>query len=215
MRFEIQQVSSLEKVRKGEQYKDIHRQTALAGERVSWQVTADTEYLRYLTVSVDSPLAEHIRLYRVQEAVMDLPATEDITGEDYLAQTAGTMPDILMPLAVDTCAFSTGRSGKAVVWVNVDLPQNTAAGEYPVRLVFTAREQAQIETQTMTAEMTIVVKSTAALPHTLPYTRWFYLDCIAVAHDVPVFSERHWQLIEKYIEAAPSALLRFRPGYED
>lgn len=45
------------------------------------------------------------------------------------------------------------------------------------------------------------------LPYTMPeqtikYTQWFYADCIADYYGVPVYSERHWELIEAFIETA-------------
>ncbi|MBE6758351.1 MAG: DUF4091 domain-containing protein [Ruminococcaceae bacterium] len=202
MNFKIQQTSSLEKVRAGYTYDTLTACAALAGERVSWQVAVEAESLCYLSVAVESPLKDAVRLCRVQEAVLDRPATEDITGDGYLTETAGTVPDILVPLTEGTAAFSVGRGQTAVVWVKLDIPRDTAAGDYPVRIVFTAREQAQTVTETVTAEMTVTVKPVMIAEHTVPYTRWFYLDCIAVVHGVPVFSEEHWALIEKYIQAA-------------
>ncbi len=202
MNFQIQQVSSLEKVRAGQTYDTRAVCTALSGERVSWQVAVTAESHCFLSVAADSPLAEHIRLYRVREAVMDQPATEDITGDGYLVETAGTMPDILVPLTEEETAFTLGRGQTAVVWVKLDIPRNAVAGEYPVQVVFQAREQAQAVTETVTAEMTVSVKAATIAERTVPYTRWFYLDCVATAHGVPVFSEEHWLLIEKYIEAA-------------
>ncbi len=202
MNFQIQQTSSLEKVRVGGIYNTVTALAALGGERVSWQVAVRAESLCYLSVSVESPLKECVRLYRVQEAVLDQPATEDVTNDGYLTETAGTMPDILVPLEQHTPVFSVGRGQTAVVWVKLDVPRNTVPGDYSVRVVFTAREQAQETVETVVSEMTVSVKAAAIAAHTVPYTRWFYLDCIAVAHGVPVFSQAHWELIEKYIEAA-------------
>lgn len=202
MNFKIQQISALEKVRAGYRYDTMTACAALRGERVSWQVSVESENICYLSVAVDSPLKEHVRLYRVLEAVLDQPATEDVTGDGYLAETAGTMPDILVPLAENVTAFTVGRGQRAVVWVRLDVPAETPAGEYSVRVVFQAREQAQSATETVATEMTVSVKPVTIAPHTTPYTRWFYPDCIATAHGVPVFSEEHWVLIEKYIETA-------------
>ena len=36
----------------------------------------------------------------------------------------------------------------------------------------------------------------------LIYTRWFYADCIADYHDVPIYSDEHFNLIEAYIREA-------------
>lgn len=205
MNFQIQQISSLEKVRAGYTYDTVTECTALRGERVSWQVAVTSEDVCFLSVAVASPLKEHVRLYRVQEAVLDQPATEEVTGDGYLAETAGRMPDILVPLTEDDTAFTLGRGQRAVVWVRLDIPADAPAGEHSVQVVFTVRGQAQAAVETVATTMTVSVKSAAIAPHTTPYTRWLYLDCIATAHDVPVFSEEHWALIETYVTAAADA----------
>ncbi len=197
MNLQIQQISSLEKVRAGYTYDTVTACAALCGERVSWQVAVTADSHGFLSVAVESPLAQHIRLYRVRDAVLDQPATEDITGDGYLTETAGTMPDILVPLTENTTAFTVGRGQNAVLWVKLDIPRDAAAGEYPVRVVFTTHEQVAV-----TAEMTVTVAPAVIAAREVPYTRWFYLDCIATAHGVPAFSEEHWALIENYIEAA-------------
>lgn len=202
MTFTVMQTNSLEKVQTGRTYNTISACAALAGERVSWQVAVEAENVCYLSVAVDSPLAPHVRLYRVREAVLDQPATQEVAGDGYLAETAGTMPDILVPLGAGDTAFTVGRGQRPVVWVKLDIPRDTAAGEYPVRLVFEAREQAQTVTETVTAEMTVSVAPAVISEQDTIYTRWFYLDCIATAHGVEVFSEKHWELIEKYVAAA-------------
>ncbi|MBE6768298.1 MAG: DUF4091 domain-containing protein [Ruminococcaceae bacterium] len=202
MAFQIQQVSSLEKVRAGYTYDTVAACTALRGERVSWQVAITSEDICFLSVAVESPLKEHVRLYRVQEAVLDQPATEDVTGDGYLTEAAGTMPDILVPLTEDDTAFTLGRGQRAVVWVKLDVPADAPAGDHPVRVVFTVRGQAQTAAETVTAEMTVTVAPAVIARREAIYTRWFYLDCIATAHGVEVFSEEHWALIDKYVAAA-------------
>ena len=54
----------------------------------------------------------------------------------------------------------------------------------------------------ITKEMTVEVIAAQMPEQKIIYTRWFYADCIADAHQVEIFSEAHWDLMEKYIAAA-------------
>ena len=45
----------------------------------------------------------------------------------------------------------------------------------------------------------------AALPEQeLRVTQWFHCDCLASYYNVPVFSERHWEIIENFVRTAVS-----------
>ena len=45
------------------------------------------------------------------------------------------------------------------------------------------------------------------LPQKTLFTQWFYVDCIADVHKVEIYSEAHWELIEKYIALAGSGCI--------
>ena len=69
----IRQISSLEKVRRTDclPTQELFRQTALAGQRVSYQICITAEGQLFADVRVRSELAEHIQMYCVKDAVMD------------------------------------------------------------------------------------------------------------------------------------------------
>ena len=50
--------------------------------------------------------------------------------------------------------------------------------------------------------MTIEVLPLAKKEQSLIYTRWFYADCIADYHNVPIWSDAHFDLVEAYIREA-------------
>ena len=199
----VKQVSSMEKVRKGCEYNEVHACSALAGERVAWQVAVSAEIFRFMKVEVVSPLKEHVRLFHVQDAVMDTPVTEAVSAEeDYLTLTPGCMPDILVPQEQGTNTLLACAGKPTVLWVRLDVPRDMAAGEYSVRLVFTLGENGTPNETVVESDMTVTVLPAVITDQRMKYTRWFYLDCIASAHNVSIFSEEHWALIEKYMAAA-------------
>lgn len=201
MSFQVTIASSLEKIKRGRAFaaQPAARQV-LRGERVVWQaVVTSTDTQCFLSVRVESPFGDNVRLFRVQDVVVDVPVTEDVPEEeDYLSLMPGVEPDVLVPIEQKSRSFSVGCAKPTAVWVQLDVPQDAAAGECPVRLVFTAREGRE----EAVSEMTVTVLPTALPAQSTIYTRWFYLDCIATVHGVPIFSEEHWVLIEKYIAAA-------------
>ena len=203
MAITVKQVSSMEKVRKGFEYNELHACSALAGERVAWQVAVSADTYRFMKVEVVSPLKEYVRLFHVQDAVMDTTTTEGVPqDDDYLTLTPGGMPDILVPQEQNVCNLAACVGKPTVLWVRLDVPRDLAAGDYSVRLVFTLGENGSPNETVAESNMTVTVLSAQITEQQTKYTRWFYLDCIATAHNVPIFSEEHWALIEKYIAAA-------------
>ena len=203
MKITLQQISSLEKVRRDVQqtFSSCHRRKALAGERISYQLYIHTDDQVVAHVDVESELAEHVRLYRVREVMMDAPVIIPTAREDYLSQTPGMMPDVLIPMEEMGNTLYLDKIPSAI-WVKVDVPADMEPGNYPVTVQLQCYRPGGefIEIQHQTMEISV-------LPVVMPqqrliYTRWMYLDCIATAHQVEVFSSEHWHLIDKYIEAA-------------
>ena len=203
MKITVKQISSLEKVRReytGD-YPEYNSQLALAGGRVSYQLYINTDDQAFMNLSVESKLAEHIRIYRVREAVMDTPLVVPGPMEDYITHTPGLMPDILVPLAENSNRLYVDKVPCAL-WVQVDVPADTTPGSYPVRIFLDACRPGGEPIEKLCATMEIGVIPAVMPQQKLIHTRWMYLDCIAQAHNVEIFSEKHWELIEKYIAAA-------------
>ena len=76
------------------------RGSGLGGERFAFQAVLDWDGWGSLpvTVTVDSPLKDHIRLYRVGQVPCQLPAYPAACDEDYLTTRPGLFPDPLFPL---------------------------------------------------------------------------------------------------------------------
>lgn len=201
MEMVIKQISSLHKVRKKDRadYPAIMRKLALPGESFSYQVYIRGNDPRFAHISVDSPLREHVRVYRVVDAVMDTPVVVETPQEDYITHEPGLMPDILIPVGNQGVYLD---KEPCVFWVRVDVPADVKPGDYQIniRLSFVKQGGEQAENSCQTLELQVIP---AVMPEQkLIYTRWMYLDCIATAHNVEIFSPQHWDLIEQYIAAA-------------
>ncbi len=200
MKLQLKQVSSLIKVRLNDNfdYPEINSATVLGGERFSYQL-AYTGESRWPTVSCRSELLEHIQIYSVENAAMDMPVyDEEVRHCDdyYITKEPGLMPDILMPLSENNNRIRVTESQAKSLWIRVDIPENHPAGEYEIVL------SVSDEGETVESVFKLNVLGVNLPKQKLIYTQWLHVDCIATQHNVPVYSEQHWQLIEKYIAAA-------------
>ena len=159
----------------------------------------------------------HNRKSRV-EIISDFPGTFSLrevcytpvtfTGyepcdKDVLSDMAGIYPDRLAPLK-DECTRVVIRQTKTL-WISVDAPLDAPPGEYSVKLRFTvhpddadgeaaAREPIQYFT---TPEFKLQLLPFALPEQRLKVTQWFHPDSLTSCYKVPMWSEEHWQLVEK------------------
>lgn len=194
------QQSSLEKVflDAGEFKPPYLKASVLQGEEFAYQlVLKKTEWGRAdFSFFLDSPLKEHIQLFEVESSPCALAAytREGRHDGDYLSLHAGLFPDLLRPLEGNTLTVSPYQN--VTLWVNVAVPENCPAGEYPIMF--------RVEGHGARTESTFTLE---VIPARLPrqrllYTQWFYADCLADYYQVPLYSEEHWKLMEAYFSTA-------------
>ncbi len=203
MELIAKQISSLEKVRKTDAlpHQELRAAAAPAGQRFSYQIALRADTRVYVTARAESSIPGCIRLYAVRDAVMDTPVDGDYPMEDYITHAPGMMPDILVPLA-QTRDQITVTTVPATLWVKVDVAKDAAPGCYPIRVTLTATKNGGETVCVQTAELMLEVVAADLPENSILYTRWLYADCIAQAHNVEIFSEAHWALLDAYISAA-------------
>lgn len=197
MDIKIEQISSLDKIFNGNKYTPVSKYTALGGERFSYQLMIEASVSRPATVTVNSPLAEYIKIYREREVFCDLPSYDrpDSFDEDYLTHAPAMIPDALEELG---CG---GRvrigNGACILWVRCDVPSGMKPGSYDIS-VTVSDDDGNEASAVMTAEILGI-----NLPESdLKYTQWFHTDCISSFYNTEIYSERHWQLIDSFIAEA-------------
>ena len=208
MAYIVKQISSLEKVRVGSNidYNEINAKTLLKGERFSYQIAYNINVCTTAKLSVESELKDYVKLYSVENVVMDMPVSYVEAGldNDYITKEPGLMPDVLVPMEErDNILVANG--GSSAIWVELNLPEDIKPGSYSVTIKAEHMENmrcAVSEGVVFEKTMSIEVIDELMPPQKLIYTRWFYVDCIADYHKVEVYSDAHFDLIEKYIKAA-------------
>ncbi len=210
--FDMRVVSSLEKIfpRSGcLSCGEIHSLSAFKNEVVSFQIAYRyaegylMEQMRTpvqgtknpsVTVDVVSPLQKLVKIRKVGCVPSMLPAYTE-TDENYITTEAGLFPDILEDLnGPFQCIPFQWRS----LWIDVDIPEDFAAGTYPLAFVFRTMDGSVCKTRKLTVEIVDAVLPKQELMH----TEWFYCDCLADYYHVEAFSEAHWRIIENFLATA-------------
>lgn len=207
-------VSSLEKAffdEPIEKFEALESISALRGERVSCQLLHrnDTDgvsmpQIYQAHVYLEGSLAKYATVRNVENLPVLRATVPGKFDDNYLRTTPGLYPDLLTPLRYPS-SDSLGKTPirndfTSALWIEVDLPDcDCIVGEETI----TVRIKDPDNDKTVALETLKIKVIDASLPEqTLYYTNWFYCDCLAEYYNVPVWSERHWEIVENYLRAA-------------
>lgn len=195
-------VSSLEKIFPDTAFSPsvrLNEDTMLLGERYSFQIAYCLEKpapLTEVSVSLSGSLAEHISLRRTDLVPSMLPNFPE--GDDFvLRDTPGLYPDPLQPFD-NRLKLIPGQWHS--LWITIPADCSLTAGTYDLTVTFS--DNASQESKSCC--FTVNRLDFTLPPQTLLCTQWFHTDCIADWYQIPVFSERYWELTERYMACAVS-----------
>ncbi len=208
MNITLKQISNMKKIRSAADLNcdEVLQITALAGQRVNYQICLVCDERMNAGITVDSELSDSLKLFSVKSVIMDRPVThEDLVPEeeDYISYEPGLMPDLLVPISAQNGRTYIGNGNLNLLWVRVDVPTDCKPGSYQVNIHYHIAPGFSKEATEKVSKTMMLEVIPAILPEqTLIYTRWLHVDCIADYHHVEVYSEAHWALIEQYIATA-------------
>lgn len=210
--FTLHCVSSLEKIFADEFYYPeavLTDDTMLMGERYSFQVAYCLENapnLSHAWVEASGTLAEYVQIRRTGLVPSEFPNYPD--GDDFVLRTTpGLYPD---PLYESDGTVALVSDQWHSLWITIPAQCPLAPGHYDLTLTFTEKDLWENDPSHKKGKVlgscTFTIRRLSAqLPEqTLLHTEWFHTDCIADWYHVPVFSERYWELVEKYMLCAAS-----------
>ncbi len=185
--MQLQLVSPMESVFPGSAgLEPYSRGSALRGEETAFQAVVTGRGDCRVTLDTVAPV--RAELFRVGCVPCALPAYPDRVDADYSTTQPGEFPDVLYPIA-DGALHVDGRE---TLWISLSVAPDAAGGIYPVTLCVEDRR----------AVFELEVLPVALPPQRLCFTQWFHADCIASLHNVEIYSEAHWALLEKYMRVA-------------
>ena len=207
MNFSIKQVSSLEKVFNVdvESLRRLREKTVMKGEAFSYQIAMQSPNDTEVIVDIDSPLKDYIKVYAVKNAPMDLPTYENSDINDgYITMEQSLMPDILEPIELNKTTVR--MYGNAVaIWLEVKIPEDFESGKYTINTKIKCADvphRFPVYPFEVTVPLNLDVINTTLPKREIIFTQWFHVDCIATVHDVEIYSDEHWDLIDKYMALA-------------
>lgn len=196
MDFKTGQVSSLQRV-----YLDgrcdlteHNCDSVLKGERYSYQIAYKSSEKFFAEIVIDSPLSQFITVRSVGNVPSELPVYE--TDCEFCERNEpGLFPDVLFPIENNRVLIK--RQNFYALWITVDLPKDTDAGDYEIKI------KLKKDGETISENIFGLHVINAVLPEQkLIYTQWFHSDSIANYYKIPVFCEKFWALVESFIKAA-------------
>jgi len=199
--------SSLEKIfldAKFESYPTLKKISALKGERVSMQLifiydNKNSPALDYVTRKrpvISGSLAEYASARAVSSIPVSMPTLPLGIDDNYLRSTPGLFPDVLEPMRYGGMISLTALSLQSL-WIEINLPKDITAGEHTLTVTIDAGNFGKTE-DTVTVNVI-----DAVLPDDeIYFTQWFHADCLAQYYNVPVWSEKHWEIVENFARVA-------------
>lgn len=196
MDFKTGQVSSLQRVfLDGRCDLTEHNcDSVLKGERYSYQIAYKSSEKFFAEIVIDSPLSQFITVRSVGNVPSELPVYES-DCEFCERNEPGLFPDVLFPIENNRVLIK--RQNYYALWITVDLPKDTDAGDYEIKI------KLKKDGETISENIFCLHVINAVLPEQkLIYTQWFHSDSIANYYKIPVFCEKFWALVESFIKAA-------------
>ena len=172
------------------------------GEVASFQVAfrpdpPETDLdLRPVHIRVEGSTAQHTRVYRVDLVPCDLPVLRD-PDENYDRVAPGLFPDLLTPLLATENNIMPLARGWRSLWFDVCVTDPAQSGTHTVTIVLLDGGGDEI----FRRDISITIMPFALPPLDIVNTHWLHADCIADHYQVEVFSEEHWTLLERFLDA--------------
>lgn len=171
---------------------NVYRKGTLSLQIAMTETSLTAPHRRFVGLSVSGIAPEAVKYRTVELVPSYMPAYPTRHDTDYIRTAPGLYPDLLAPLQMRggvPCVMGQLRT----VWVDIDA---SALEDGAHDIVFNVHDGEEI--YPLKLSLTVIP---AELPEVdFPVTQWFHSDCLANYYNVEVFSERHWEIIENFLE---------------
>ena len=213
--FNIKIVSGLEKPftdEKIENFGSINRISGMRGERISLQILYsfipddnDDIYRNgavrdRFNVILSGALSKYAVLHQIKSVSVYKPEIEERNDKGLLRNTPGLYPDVILPMTTDGAVRPNAYSLEALL-LDIEVPENDAdiLGESVLSVDFFSPK---FNKSMASASVSIEIIDTALPKQKLIYTQWFHYDSLAHYYDTPMWSERHFEIVENFARIA-------------
>lgn len=181
----------------------LEKISALRGEKLSLQLlhvdSGEGEYLPirpFCDLTLSGELSPYASMREVRCVPVDRPTKPGVDDGQYLRLTPGVYPDILTPLRYGG-KLCPSRDKLRSVWIEVRIPEDLS-GEQTLTVTMSEPGSGVSATHSVVVDV---------IPVSLPeqkihFTQWFYPDCLATYYNVPMWSDRHFEIVENFAKCA-------------
>ena len=152
---------------------------------------------------VESDINEYITIKEVVNIPSDMPVYSH-SDEFVLRRDTGLYPDLIRPLKYNGVARCPHGCLKAF-WITVE-PKGEVTGNHKIELFLekVKYDKGLISSGEVLASGTLELDiKDVALPETdMIFSQWFHADCLADYYNVPVFSDRHFEICRNFLQTA-------------
>ena len=202
-------ISSLDKALPSgtfDDYKEQSHLSVLRGETASFQLLYTIEGENQYPYSIDIKLSGELADYTRLREVSPVPAVSIIrekVDDDYITTSPTLIPDVLAPMGYNG-RFIAVPGALRTLWIDVSVPEDARLSgkkELTVSLSF-AKTKELLEEYIGDASVTVDILNCKLPESTLLFTQWFHHDCLANYYGVEMWSDRHFEIIDKFVECA-------------
>ena len=171
---------------------NVYRGSVFSFQIAMTESFCDAPHRRFVGLSFEGIEQSALTLRTVELIPSYMPVYPTRYDTEYVRTTPGLYPDLLQPLQMEgrvPCVMGQTRT----VWVDIDASAlSDGAHEIVVNIIDGEN------VLPLTLKLNVIP---AELPEVdFPVTQWFHYDCLATYYNVPIFSDRHWEIIENFIK---------------
>ena len=180
---------------------DLQRLTSARRDRAAFQLILQSDLQYSVNTGTSDWFSAKGRLAGPHERLrvaVEAPFPSKMNLEEFVTDDDGVeKADILLEQNVRESRANI----PSAVWVELEIPEDTAPGDYPVTVHLYSSKYFEDETPVQSRTVTLTVADTV-LPAPLDWK--FYLDLwqhssnIARKHDVALWSEEHFSVLKQY-----------------
>ncbi len=186
------QISSVENImpKPNQNFTPISWLSILKGEKASYQLAFCTDSTTNYNIEFKSEIMEHLKIYKIGcvPVMRTVHQPKAMNDDGYISTESGMYPDILYPLSENTVRAQYFYQG---IWIEID--ENVSPGIYKIEA--TLSNSYESATQTLNLEVLSLELPKQELKYCIPV----HADCLASYYNMEVFSEEHWNMLEKFI----------------
>ena len=187
------QISSLENImpKVEENFTPITDITVLQGEKASYQIAYSGDRVRDCKIQVESDIMDNIHIYKIECVPVKRTVffAASLKDDNYLSLEPGLYPDLLQEISDNTVPIRFYYQG---IWIETD--KNITPGKHEIKITIID------DKDSVTHLMTLQVLDLKLPPQELTYGVAVHADCLADYYGLEVFSEKHWDILEKFIK---------------